>query len=181
MSRRSRKAKRRRKWQRRLRRSETPRDEMHRALGEFLTECGRVEFLMIIFADYISEPGIEVIFDDLSGTFGHKIAAFKRWCDHSGVSKESKPILDRVYKKLDELLPKRNFLVHGETHEAALAGKSTHYRVGIIKKDLDYLDQFDRGERGDNVFDLEQVRAATKLCREIAADLHTLRYGCSTA
>jgi len=83
---------------------------MHRVLGEFLTECGRVEFLMIIFADYISEPGIEAIFADLSGPFGPKIVAFKKWCDFSGVSKDKKPILDRVYKKLDELLPKRNFL-----------------------------------------------------------------------
>jgi len=151
---------------------------MHRALGEFLTECGRVEFLMIVFADYISEPGIERIFADLSGAFGPKIAAFKKWCDFSGVSKDKKPILDRVYKKLDELLPKRNFLIHGETHEAAFKGKSKQpYRVGIIKKDLDYLDQFDRGEHGENIFDLEQVRTVTKLCREIAADLHTLWYG----
>jgi hypothetical protein len=151
---------------------------MHRALGEFLTECGRVEFLMIVFADYISEPGIERIFFDLSGEFGPKIAAFKKWCDLSGVSKEQKPILDRVYRKLDELRPKRNFLVHGETHEGTLKGKPKQpYRVGITKKDMDYLEQFDRGEHGENIFDLEQVKAVTKLCREIAADLHTLRYG----
>lgn len=150
---------------------------MHGALGEFLTECGRVEFLMIIYADYISEPGIEVIFDDLSGAFGPKIAAFKKWCDFSGVSKAAKLTLDRVYKRLDELLPKRNFLVHGETHEAAFPDKPKQpYRVGITKKDMDYLDQFDRGEHGDNVFDLEQIKAATKLCRDITADLHALRY-----
>ncbi len=149
---------------------------MHRTLGEFLTECGRVEFLMIVFADYISEPGIEAIFADFA--FGPKIAAFKKWCDFSGVSKGKKPMLDRVYKKLDELLPKRNFLVHGETHEAAFKGKPKQpYRVGITKKDLDYLDQFDRGEHGENIFDIEEVGAATKLCRDIAADLHTLRYG----
>ena len=66
----------------------------------------------------------------------------------------------RVYKKLDELLPKRNFLVHGETHEVAFKGKPKQpYRVGIIKKDLDYLDQFDRGEHGANIFDLDQVKA----------------------
>jgi hypothetical protein len=151
---------------------------MHRALGEFLTECGQVEFLMIVLANHISEAGIEAIFADLSGAFGPKIVAFKKWCDFSGVSKGSKPVLDRVYKKLDELLPLRNFLVHGETREGVLGGKAKQpYRVGIIRKDLDYLDQFDRGEHGANVFDLEQVRAATRLCREIAKDLHALRYG----
>ena len=45
MSRKSRKAKRRRRWKRRLARSTiSPADAMHRALGEFLTEMGRVEF-----------------------------------------------------------------------------------------------------------------------------------------
>jgi hypothetical protein len=177
MSRYSRKAKLRRKRRARRRRVGTPRDEMHRALGEFLTECGRVEFLMVIFAEHISDASIEAIFHDLSGPFGPKIAAFKQWCDLSGVSEEQKPILDRVYKKLDELLPKRNFLVHGETHEATAGGQQQPYRIGINKKDMDYLDEFQRGKRGKNVFDTEQVKAATRLCREIYADLHTLRYG----
>jgi hypothetical protein len=57
----------------RLRRARTPLDEMHRLLGEFLTECGRVECLIVIFADDIS---IEAIFHDLSGPLGPKIAAF---------------------------------------------------------------------------------------------------------
>jgi hypothetical protein len=178
MSRRSRKAKRRQKWRRRVRRAQSPLDQMHRALGEFLTECGPLEFLMILFADYISEPGIEAIFADLSGPFGPKLKAFKAWCDHSGVSKEDRPILDHVYKKLDELLPKRNFLIHGETHEAIVKGRPKQaYRVGITKKDPDYLDEFDRGQLRENVFDVQQVRAASKLCRDIASDLHMLRYG----
>jgi hypothetical protein len=130
---------------------------MHQALGEFLTECGRVEFRMILFADFISEPDTETIFSDLSGPFGPKIEAFKKWCDCSGVPEDKKPILDRVYKKLDELLPKRNFLVHGETREGAFDGTLKQpYRVGIIRKDLEYLDQFDRGAHGKNVFDVRQ-------------------------
>ena len=141
-------------------------------------ECGRVEFLMVIFADYISEASIEAIFHDLSGPLGQKIANFKLWCDFSGVTEEQQPILDSVYAKLEELLPMRNFLVHGETHEASLKRKPKQpYRVGINKKDMDYLEEFGRGEHGLNVFDLQQVRAATSLCREISKDLHTLRYG----
>jgi hypothetical protein len=177
MPRHSRKAKLMKKRRARLRRMGAPLDEMHRALGEFLTECGRVEFLMVIFADHISDASIEAIFHDLSGPFGPKIASFKQWCDFSGVSEEQKPILDRVYKNLGGLLPKRNFLVHGETHEVTGGGRSQPYRIGINKKDMDYLDEFERGERGKNVFDMQQVKAATRLCREIYTDLHTLRYG----
>jgi hypothetical protein len=142
-----------------------------------LTECGRVEFLMVIFADYISDASIEAIFHDLSGPLGPKIVAFKQWCDFSGVPEDKKPILDRVCKKLDELLPVRNFLVHGETHEAIAGGKKEAYPIGINKKDMDYLDEFERGERGKNVFNGERVKAATRLTREIYTDLHLLRYG----
>jgi hypothetical protein len=177
MSKKKRKAKRRRKWQQRLRRARSPLDEVNLALGEFLTESGRVEFLMIIYADYVNEAGIERIFADLSGTFGHKIGAFKKWCDFGGSDKD-KPRLAKLYKKLDELLPTRNFLVHGETREGVLEGKPKQpYRIGINLADLDHLDAFGRGEHATNVFDLGQIRAATKLCREIGAELSTLRYG----
>ena len=72
---------------------------MNKALGEFLTACGEVEFKMILFADYVSEPSIEAIFADLSGPFGPKIKAFKDWCELSGISDAKRPLLDGVYKK----------------------------------------------------------------------------------
>jgi hypothetical protein len=34
-------------------------DEMHQALRKFLTECGRVDFAMLLFVDFISEASIE--------------------------------------------------------------------------------------------------------------------------
>jgi hypothetical protein len=77
MSKKSRKALRRRRQRRRRGLAPKPIDLMNRALGEFLTACGELEFKMILFANYISEPGIERIFDDLSGPFGPKIKAFK--------------------------------------------------------------------------------------------------------
>ena len=176
MAKKARKAQR-RKRQRRLRgRALKPVDQMNKALGEFLTACGEVEFKMILLADYISEPGIEAIFADLSGPFGPKIKAFKEWCNLSGVSDVKKPRLNRVYKKLDELLPKRNFLVHGETWDGQFKGKPKQpYRVGIIKKDSGYIDEFARGAHGDNVFSIEQVRAVTQQCLDIVADLDALR------
>ena len=150
---------------------------MHKALGEFLTECGRVEFTMLLFVDLISEAPIEHLFDECSGIpFGPKIEWFKKWCEFCGVTDEKRPTLNNVYEDLDQLLPKRNFLVHGETWEGAFKGQARQrYRVGLIKRNLEYLDEFDRGERGDNVFNVEQVRAATQLCIDIRADLDRLR------
>jgi len=158
-------------------------NEMHQALGEFLTECGRVEFTMILFVDFISEAPIEHLFDEYSGKpFGPKIEWFKKWCEFSGVSEEKWPTLNKVFKELDELLPKRNFLVHGETWEGTFKGQPPQpYRVGVIRKNLQYLDEFDRGEHGDNVFSVEQVRAVTQLCIGIRADLDVLREAKSLA
>ena len=34
-------------------------DGMHQALRKFLTECGRVDFAMLLFVDFISEASIE--------------------------------------------------------------------------------------------------------------------------
>jgi hypothetical protein len=95
---------------------------MHQALGEFLTEMGRVEFRMLLLMDLINEAPIEALFDEYSGNpFGTKIKTFKKWCDFGGVPDEQKAALQKVYNDLDELLPKRNFLVHGETWERLVA------------------------------------------------------------
>ena len=138
MSRKSRKAQRRRKWRRRLRSSagRTPSDAMHQALGEFLTEMGRVEFRMLLLMDLINEAPLEALFDEYSGrTFADKINIFKKWCNFGGVSDEHKLTLQRIYKELEDLRPIRNFLVHGETWERAFEGKPRQpYRVGLVKK-----------------------------------------------
>jgi hypothetical protein len=146
-------------------------------MGEFLTACGAMEFRMILLADVLNEAPIEHLFDECSHLpFGPKIDWFKKWCEFGGASKEQRPILDRVYKNLAELLPKKNFLIHGETWEGSFKGQPRQaYRVGIVKKNLEYLDEFDRGEHGPNVFDVEQVRAATKLAQSIRTDLDVLR------
>jgi hypothetical protein len=48
-------------------------------------------------------------------------------------------------------------------------------RVGLVKKNLEYLDEFERAEHGPNVFDVQQVRDATKRCAKIRQDLTDLR------
>jgi hypothetical protein len=152
-------------------------NDLHIALGEFLTECGRVEFTMLLFVDVISEAPIEHLFDEYSPlTFGGKIKWFRKWCEFSGVVDDKKELLEEVYQQLDELLPKRNYLVHGETWEGTFKGQPNQpYRVGVIRDNLEYLDEFDRGEHGENVFSLEQVRKAVALCQDIRSDLDVLR------
>jgi hypothetical protein len=48
------------------------------------------------------------------------------------------------------------------------------YRVGVIKDNLEYLDEFDRGEHGPNVFSIKQVKDVSAECRDIIADLDAL-------
>ena len=60
--------------------------------------------------------------------------------------------------------------------EGAFKGQpSRPYRVGVIKDNLDYLDEFDRGEHGENVFSVDEVREAVALCQDIRSDLDVLR------
>jgi hypothetical protein len=92
------------------------------------------------------------------------------------VLEAQKPALQAIYKDLEELLPKRNFLVHGETREGAFKGMPRQsYRVGLVKNNLQYLDEFDRGEHGPNIFDVCQVQAVTELCRKILRAIADLR------
>jgi hypothetical protein len=149
---------------------------MHLALGELLTEIGHLEFQMLFLMDFLNEAPIEAAFAETTGKpFGEKIKSFKTWCD-SGAPEAQKPALQAIYKSLDELLPKRNFIVHGETREGAFKGKPRQlYRVGLIKNNLEYLDEFDRGEHGRNTFDVSQVKATSQLCRKILGAIADLR------
>lgn len=95
---------------------------------------------------------------------------------HASLPDEHKATLQRLYKELDELRPIRNFLVHGETWEGAFKGKPHQpYRVGLVKKNLEYLDEFERADHGPNVFDVQQVRDATRRCAGIHQELAELR------
>jgi len=172
----SKNSKRARRRQRGRRRPKIGIARMNNALGEFLTESGRVEFKMLLFVNLISEAPLERLFDEYSKQpFGDKIKWFKKWCDFSGVSDEKRPLLEKVYRQIDDLLPKRNHLVHGETWEGAFKGQPPQpYRVGVIKDNLEYLDEFDRGEHGPNVFSVQEVKNVSAECRSICANLDRL-------
>jgi hypothetical protein len=177
MSRKLRKARRRGKWKRRLAAGQvSSADAMHQALGEFLTEMGRLEFQMLLLMDFLNEAPIEALFAETTGKpFGDKIKSFNAWCD-LGAPAAQKAAMQAIYKDLDALLPKRNFIVHGETREGEFKGKPRQtYRVGLVKNNLEYLDEFDRGEHGPNIFDVSQVKAASQNCRKILKAIADLR------
>jgi hypothetical protein len=44
-----------------------------------------------------------------------------------------------------------------------------------VKDNLEYLDEFDRGEHGTNIFDVSQIKAASEDCRKILKDIAELR------
>jgi hypothetical protein len=154
-------------------------DEMNQALGEFLTEMGRVEFTMLMVVALVSDPDVDILFDEYAGkTFGGKIKWFKDCCTDydENFSDANKRLLQKVYKDLSELLPKRNSLVHGETYEENFVGVGKQaYRVGVEKDNIQYLEEFSRGERKGTIFDVQRVREATKLCARIRADLNAIR------
>lgn len=154
-----------------------PLNEMHLALGEFLTAMGRVEFRMLLLMDIVNEAPLEHLFAEYSGQpFGEKIKLFKMWVDLDSVLDEQKKRLKQVYADLEALRLKRNFIVHGETWEGAFGGEPAKpYRVGLEKGNLDYLDEFERAEHGPNVFDVQQVREATKFAVRIHSELATMR------
>jgi hypothetical protein len=116
MSRKSRKAQGRRKWKRQLAQGAvSPADAMHQALGEFLTEMGRVEFQMLLLMDFLNEAPLGTIRRNHGKPFGEKIKSFKTWCDFGGVPDAQQPALQAICEDLDDLLPKRNFLVHADS------------------------------------------------------------------
>jgi hypothetical protein len=49
------------------------------------------------------------------------------------------------------------------------------YRIGIVRDNVDYLDDFEHSKHGPNVFNVEQVQAATKLCTQIITGLADIR------
>ncbi|MCK1639133.1 hypothetical protein IVA95_16365 [Bradyrhizobium sp. 157] len=132
---------------------------------------------MLLYVDLINDAPIEYLFDEYSRlTFGPKVDWFKKWVEFGAVPFEKRPIVERVYKNLATLHSKRNFLVHGETWQGAFNGQPRQaYRVGVVRQNLEHLDEFDRGQHGENVFSLPEVKEVTKVCHDIVVDLNFLR------
>jgi hypothetical protein len=174
MAKKGRRAQRRRKQRRR---AVKPLDRMHMALGNFLTEMGRLELKMLLLGEMISEEPMEYLFEGYAKlTFGPKTDWLKKRCAKSEPMKKYKAELDRIYTEMDGLLKKRNYLTHGETYEESFKGRPrAPYRVGVTKDNVEYLDDFDHAQHGDNVFDTQQVKDATNVCVQIRESIEAVR------
>ncbi|MCJ9700198.1 hypothetical protein [Bradyrhizobium sp. SHOUNA76] len=174
MAKKGRKAQRRRKQRRR---AATPLDRMHRELGNFLTEMGRLEFSMLLLGEMISEEPLEYLFEDYAErTFGRKIQWFEERCNASEALEEYKTELTRLYADMRALKTKRNYLVHGEAYQASFKGRPiAPYRVGVTPDNVEYLDDFDHQKHGDNVFSIEQVKATTAECVKLKDQVVRIR------
>jgi hypothetical protein len=119
-------------------------DDLHLAMGRFLTESSHVENIMLSLY-YVSDPNRS--FDRLVGefldqTFGTKIRMFKDACNAYPFCDEHRAILVDAYSDLDALLPKRNFIVHGSTYRMGKSDKPAQpYRIGKRKGDREFMNE----------------------------------------
>lgn len=153
-------------------------DQMNKAMGEFLTAHGRVELTMILLLMMISDEDHEWLFDEMSKrTLGQKIDFFKLYTsDHERFSPENLVLRERIYKDLDTLLPQRNSIVHGETYEDKFDGRPKQpYRVGVIKKNIQYIEDYSMDKHGPNVLTVKQVKEATALANRTWKNINNIR------
>lgn len=140
-------------------------DDLHLAMGEFLTESSAVEDMMLGL--YIvcnpDRPMGEIFNDFVDQTFGGKIKKFKQACDAHPFTEEQRSILREVYSRIDAVLPKRNYIVHGTTYELGEEGVSTQpYRIGRKRGDLSYMSKAVKNDfSGENVFSTLAIASVT--------------------
>ncbi|MDA9512065.1 hypothetical protein XI04_03105 [Bradyrhizobium sp. CCBAU 11430] len=148
-------------------------DELHQAMGEFLTECSNLENVLITMMMFCQNKRhfTEVYLDMLNETFGTRIKEFKKSIQSYAFSPEHRAALDTATQALDDLLPRRNMIVHGSTYQVGFAGAPPEaYRVGIPKGDPDFLNEFMKQSGNvEHSFPVARVRQATADCKSISA------------
>ncbi len=112
----------------------------------------------------------------LGETFGNRIKAFKRACSNYAFNAEHCEALDAAIAELDDLLPRRNFIVHGVTYEVGFGDDEPKaYRIGVPKGNIDYLNEFLRHTTSvDHSFPIERVRQATADCKFLASKIGSI-------
>jgi|SRR5581483_1871534 len=143
-------------------------------MGEFLSECSNLETTLISLMISLHQTTFFKTWREmLNETFGTRIKEFKRACDSYQFLPEHKQIIDEAYTALDALLPRRNFIVHGITHEIGFGDATPKaYRVGIPKGNLNYLNEFVLSHADvEHSFSAERVREATADCQNLTNKL----------
>jgi hypothetical protein len=140
-------------------------DDLHLAMGRFLTESSHVENMLmgLYFVCNPNSPSHSLFSKFMDETFGKKIKMFKVACNAYHFSDEHRAILTDAYTDLNNLLPKRNFIVHGSTYQLAKDGKPAQaYRIGKDRGDGEFLNHAIRNDfTGPHVFTAEGVDNVT--------------------
>lgn len=113
-------------------------DDLHLAMGKFLTESSEVENMMLslVIACQLNRDMHDVFVEFMGKTFGGKIDSFKAACRTHPFTDAHRTTLLEVNKELDKLLPKRNFIVHGTTYQIGRGDIPTQpYRIGMTRGD----------------------------------------------
>jgi hypothetical protein len=147
----------------------TKRDIFHRALGEFLTEGSQLENVMFgIILMRTSGEFYALLGEYMSKTFGPKIGWFEEVCEREPFTSNQQVRLDESCVLLRELLPKRNFIIHGETYEIGRGDEEPQmYRVGLKRGDGEYMNKFVADFDSEHGFNLAKINATTEFCRSI--------------
>jgi hypothetical protein len=140
-------------------------DDLHLAMGRFLTESSHVENMMmgLYFVCNSDSPSHSLFSKFMAETFGKKIKMFKIACDAYHFSDEHRAILLDAYTDLDNMKPKRNFIVHGSTYQMAIGDKPTQaYRIGKLRGDHAFMNEAIANDlTGPHVFTAEGIDKVT--------------------
>jgi hypothetical protein len=159
-------------------------NELHLAMGQFLTHCAVLEKLMLDFAFVCQPKRFEQVHREFvdNMTFGRKIKELKAISKDYHFRPDHQPHVDKAFSLLDRILPKRNWIVHGETHEVAFdeAAGPIAYRLGIPRGNPEYLSDFLGNPRVAHSFTAEMVRQTIAECDECSGELGTVVVGILT-
>lgn len=112
----------------------------------------------------------EIYREMLNETFGTRLREFKKAVAAHNFSIEHRSILDAAIVALDDLLPRRNMIVHGVTMEVGFRDEEPKsYRIGAPRGNLDYLNEFLQGAaKVEHAFTAEKIREAVADCKSLA-------------
>jgi hypothetical protein len=140
-------------------------DDLHLAMGEFLTESAQVENMMLslVIACQPNRDMHDVFVEFMGKTFGGKIDSFKAACRTHPFSDTHRTTLLEVNEDLDKLLSKRNFIVHGTTYQMGKGDIPVQpYRIGMTRGDRDSMNQvLEQDFNVPHVFTTDKIKSTT--------------------
>jgi hypothetical protein len=139
-------------------------NDLHLAMGEFLTESSHVENMMLGLVQVCrgNRPMNEMFVKFIRETFGVKIKIFKARCRTRKFTNAHRRILDDVEAELDRLLPKRNLIVHGTTCVVGRDGIPPQpYRIGMTKAGQFMNEAIKQNFDASNVFTVDRIKETT--------------------